>query len=328
MNDNNNREITHAAIDIGSNSVKIRVGRLSGSGNNLDILLDTTEVVKLGRFENNRIVDSIMNNAVRVVSEMVRRARELGAEPKLVGTMALRTAENANVFLDRIHNETGAEVKIISGTEEASYSWKGTISGLRDLDLDTESRDIIAFDTGGGSTEFVFGRGRKIIKSQSLPIGAVTLSAKFFAENITRPVRDYELEAAMSHVQEILSRENITRSPELNTDFFVIGIGGGVVSMASVKNADEKFLPLKLHGMKLTQRDLKRQLKLYAALTVADRRDIIGLPPSRADVILGSACIVFCVLKALAVNSFTVSINGLRHGVLLDLFERDGYALL
>ena len=88
--------------------------------------------------------------------------------------------------------------------------------------------------------------------------------------------------------------------------------------MASVKFACENFMPSKLHGSILTVRDIVRQIKMYASLTLSERQNVIGLPASRADVILGSACIIFTALQMLNANSCFVSINGLRHGLLLN----------
>ena len=87
--------------------------------------------------------------------------------------------------------------------------------------------------------------------------------------------------------------------------------------MASVKHACETFTPSKLHGSILTQKDIVRQIRMYASLTLKERENVIGLPASRADVILGSACIIFTALRILNARSCIVSINGLRHGLLI-----------
>ena len=303
-----------AAIDIGSNSIKLRVGRLEEG--QVSVLLDTTEVVKLGRGFNEarcpRILDETMENAVRAVTEMVARAREIGADIHLVGTMALRQAVNAGDFLRRIREAAGLEVRILSGEEEALYSWMGAVAGTEEC----PPGGLVMFDTGGGSTEFVFGRGEKIDKIQSVPVGAVSLSERFFSDGI---VRRAALDAAMEYVAALLRENGVARCDPAAAPS-VVGLGGGVVAMASVKSGKEPFIPVNLHGAMLTQKDIVRQMRLYASLTLEERRNVIGLPPSRADVILGSACIVLCILRALDVSSCTISINGLRHGVLMEMF--------
>ena len=140
-----------AAVDIGSNSIKLRVGRCAAGG--VQVLLDTTEVVRLGGcLRDGAIPEETMCNAVRVVSEMVGRARRMGVEPCLVGTMALRVAANAHEFLSLVHRRTGLEVRILSGEEEASYSWKGASA-----DFARNGGDLVLFDTRGGGTGVGFG---------------------------------------------------------------------------------------------------------------------------------------------------------------------------
>ena len=142
-----------SVIDIGSNSIKLRIARcLAGR---IEVLLDTTEVVRLGRrTADGRLREEAIRNGARVVVEMVRRSREMGAEPCLVGTMALRVAGNAQDFLREILGRTGLEVRILSGEEEARLAWRGALDGS------DEGGPFAVFDTGGGSTEFVFGASR------------------------------------------------------------------------------------------------------------------------------------------------------------------------
>lgn len=97
-----------------------------------------------------------------------------------------------------------------------------------------------------------------------------------------------------------------------------------MVAMASVKLGLPGFAPLRLNGMELTRGDVEGQMRRYAAATLEERRRIRGLPASRADLVLASSCIVLCALEALGAGSFTVSINGLRHGLLVQMFESDG----
>ena len=303
-----------AAIDIGSNSIKLRVGRCWRG--DVDVLLDTTEVVRLGRgLADGCIPEAAIRDGVRAVSEMVLRAREMGAEPVLVGTMVLRAAGNAEEFLRRVREATGCEVRVLSGEEEARLSWEGAVA-----DFAAGDGDLVLFDTGGGSTEFVFGRGRAILSIQSVPIGAVSLTQRFFGHD---PAGAESLMSAEEYVRGLLHSGGVRRwDPGAAPS--VVGLGGGVVAMASVKARLRTFLPVRLHGMTLTRRDLEKQARLYASLTLPERRRIVGLPASRADVVLGSACIVLCAMEALDVPSFTLSINGLRHGVLLEAFEEDG----
>lgn len=295
-----------AVIDIGSNSIKMRIADVRGK--NVRVIRDETEVVRLGRGMSltGRLAEENMRVSCETVARMVHRAKNAGAEICVVGTMALRTAENAEDFVNMVKNECGLDVKVFSGLDEAKYSWLGASDGFN------VSGPAVMFDSGGGSTEFVLGCGQEIMKSVSVPIGAVNLSERFFLPYAS-PVSKAACDNAVNYVTEMFRQSHIE---DFAADS-VIGVGGGAVAMASVKNACENFTPPLLHGTILTIKDTIRQIRLYASLTLKERENIIGLPPSRADVILGSACIIFTALGLLKAAKCIISINGLRHGLLI-----------
>jgi len=301
--------LTKAVIDIGSNSIKLRV--ISKKGNVLRTILDTTEVVRLGRRLDNGLIDAeAMRRGVEVIDKLAELADERGATPRLVGTMVLRIAGNAGEFIQVVRERTGIEVEVLSGEEEARLAWLGATAALG-----VTVGNTTVFDTGGGSTEFIFGKGAQIVKSLSVPLGAVFLTEKFFA---SEPIDPESLCAAKEYIRGILASAG---EFERNEQSFIIGLGGGVVAMASVKLALPFFSPEALNGVHLTKDDIDNQVALYASSAAAERTKIVGLPPKRADIILASACIVQCAMEVLGINSFKVSINGLRHGLLLEMFK-------
>ena len=299
-----------AVIDIGSNSIKMRVANVINS--KVKVIRDETEVVKLGKgmSVSGYLNEQSMKNSCTAVTKMVRRAKKYGAEIFIVGTMALRTAKNSQEFVNMVKDSTGYDVHVFSGEDEAKYSWYGAIDGFN-----IEGK-VLMFDSGGGSTEFVIGLNGNIEKIVSVPIGAVTLLEKFSYDN-NKPVKAKFCDEIVNYVKNLLLEYNIIDFAPSGEKLKIIGVGGGAVSMTGVKYACENFDPSKLHGGILTVRDVERQIKMYSSLTLKERENIIGLPPARADIILGSACIILTILKFFEVNSFTVSINGLRHGLLI-----------
>ncbi|MBQ7193890.1 MAG: hypothetical protein IJR98_05930 [Synergistaceae bacterium] len=297
-----------AVIDIGSNSIKMRIADVSAG--KIKVLCDETEFVRLGRGMSSTRALSLesMRMSCDATVKMSRKAKRLGAKIIIVGTMALRIAANASEFVKMVKAETGLDVKILSGEEEAKYSWLGASDGF---DFGGEA---VMFDTGGGSTEFVASSEGRVRRVVSVPVGAVNLSEQFFLKS-DEPVKKAAVDEAMNHINNLFT-ENDIESFRIK-DVKVIAVGGGVAAMSGVKNACENFVPSKLHGTVLTQNDIVRQIKLYSSLTLSERENIIGLPKSRADIILGSACIVFEALNVLGAKSCVVSINGLRHGLLL-----------
>ena len=298
-----------AVIDVGSNSIKMRVAEVSKG--RVRVIRDETEVVKLGRGMSSTglLSQESMKLSCSTVSRMARKAKHIGAEIFIAGTMALRTAQNSSEFLGMVKGETGLDVHVLTGEEEAKYSWLGASEGFK------ISGEAVMFDTGGGSTEFVSGYGREMKRAVSVPIGAVNLSERFFSDT-NNPVKKSQIDEAVKYLR-VLFSENDIESFKPAENGIVIAVGGGVAAMSCVKFASEEFIPSKLHGSILTMKDVKRQIRLYSSLTLSERENIIGLPKSRADVILGSACIVFTAMRFLDASSCIVSINGLRHGLLV-----------
>jgi len=293
-------------IDIGSNSIKIRTAKILN--NKISILHDETEVVRLSRGMSSTglLSPESMQTACNTVKRMLLNAK---GDIYVAGTMALRTAKNADEFIRLVKDTCGVEIHVLSGTDEAKYSWLGAVDGF-DLPGNT-----VMFDTGGGSTEFVSGNTAGGVKKViSVPVGAVNVSEKFFNQH-DKPFRKSSCDKALDFVKNIFSEYDIASFSRNNNN--VIAVGGGVAAMSSVKNACENFMPSRLHGSILTLGDIRLQIRIYASLTLSERENIIGLPVSRADVILGSACIVYEALKALKSDKCMVSINGLRHGLLL-----------
>jgi exopolyphosphatase/guanosine-5'-triphosphate,3'-diphosphate pyrophosphatase len=301
-----------AVVDIGSNSIKLRVACKKGAA--IRTLIDTTEVVRLGKgLERGFIDENTIGYGVGVVKKLVHLAKEMGARPRLVGTMVLRAARNAEDFVRQVRESTGIEVEVLSGEEEARLAWLGAIHSL---DMRDKSREnVVVFDSGGGSTEFIWSVDSHIVKSTSVPVGAVRLTEKFFGSD---PVKPAALRLAQKYVRGLLKEDGLfcrKLSP------FVIGLGGGVAALASVKLGLSVFRPETISGTFLTKADVDQQVERYASSTLTQRMKIVGLPPKRADIVLGSACIVQCALEALEADSFRVSINGLRHGLLTEMFE-------
>ena len=295
-----------AVIDIGSNSIKMRIAAVDRGS--MRVIRDETEVVRLGRgmSKSGLLSPESMKVSCEAVCRMTQRALLMGAEIFAVGTMALRTAENSGEFVKMVKEACGQEIHVLSGEEEAKYSWLGAVDGL---DIDGNA---VMFDSGGGSTEFVMGSEGGIRRVVSVPVGAVNLSERFFCV-YDSPIKRSACEDAVSFVKSMLAESHIE-------DFraqTVIAVGGGAVTMASVKHACETFTPSKLHGSILTQKDIVRQIRMYSSLTLKERQNVIGLPAARADVILGSACIILTALRILNAGSCIVSINGLRHGLLI-----------
>ena len=299
-----------AVIDVGTNSIKFHAARKKADGS-LETVLDQNDIARLGEGlrETGLIAPEALERNALSVAAFAEKARELGAVPEIVGTMALRTAKNADAFVKRVKELTGLDLRVIPGEEEARLSYLAVLSGLP-----LDGGDLVTFDTGGGSTEFVYGRGAEMLRKFSVPLGAVRITEEFFADD---PVRPGSVDAAMDEIRKSLTGGGVLGSPEV-----IVGMGGTVTSLASVKFKMETYDPDVVQGSVLTLTELKEMAAMFASMTLEERKGVTGLQPKRADVILAGTCIVCAILELLGASSFTVSDRGLRHGLAYELFRK------
>ncbi|MBP6333164.1 MAG: Ppx/GppA family phosphatase [Aminivibrio sp.] len=299
-----------AVIDVGTNSIKFHAARKKADGS-LETVLDKNDIARLGEGlrETGLISPEALERNALSVAAFAEKAKELGAVPEIVGTMALRTAKNAADFASRVKELTGLDVRIIPGEEEARLSYLAVLSGLP-----LAGGELVTFDTGGGSTEFVYGRGTEMVRKFSVPLGAVRITEEFFADD---PVRPGSVDAAVKEIRSSLTGGGVLGSPEA-----IVGMGGTVTSLASVKFKMETYDPDVVQGSVLTLAELKDMAAMFASMTLEERKGVTGLQPKRADVILAGTCIVCVILELLGAPSFTVSDRGLRHGLAYELFSK------
>ena len=212
-----------AAVDIGSNSLLLLVRGPDGA-----TLHDEATVVGLGKGRGDRGLfrPDRMDAAIEGLRRYAARARELGVEPsrvRAVATSAARRALNAATFLQRVQDETGLHVEVISGPEEARLTWLGALDGLP-LPLGS----VAVVDLGGGSTEVVAGEGERIAFRTSLELGSVRLTEAFFGEQPQR----YE-PRALSRLREAVARACQVLEPARHPRS-VVAVAGTATTLAAM----------------------------------------------------------------------------------------------
>ena len=290
-----------AFIDVGTNSIKFCLAEETGNGS-YTVVKDTNDIARLGEGlkETGLIGPEPLERNAQSVANFAAEAKAAGADEVVaVGTMALRTAKNAAAFIARVKELCGVELKVLSGEEEAQYSYVAVMSGIEGA----ADADLVTMDTGGGSTEFVFGTAGKIVRKFSLNVGAVRFTEQYLSQ---MPVAAEKLAEAQAQIKKELSEGGVSGPVK-----FLVGMGGTVTSMASV-----------IQGSTLTLEDINAQIADYAAKTLDQRREIVGLQPKRADVILAGACIVKAVLELTGAHELTVSDRSRRHGLMYELFKK------
>jgi len=199
----------------------------------------------------------------------------------------------------------------VPGEEEARLAYVATKAalGLRD-------EAVVDFDTGGGSSQFTFGHGDRVVEQFSVHVGAIRFTEQF---GLDGPVDEARLAEVLEAVAADLEPLDERRTPDL-----LVGMGGAVTNLAAVQLELAEYDPSRVRGAKLERGEVERQIELYRTRTADERRGIVGLQPKRAEVILAGACIVLTVMRKLDAPSLTVSDRGLRHGLMAERFRRPG----
>ena len=300
----------YAAIDVGTNSVKLNVGERLDDGE-WRTVVDRSEMTRLGEgiHETGRLGEEAVRRTVDAIAELAEEARRAGAEEiAVVGTAGLRQAVNSDEFLDAVRERAGVLVEVIAGDEEARLSFLAAADALH---LGTGRLGV--FETGGGSSQFTFGEDGRVQERFSLDLGAVPVTERF---GLDRAVDEQTVAAAREAIASQLGP--LEGRPPLDV---LVGIGGAITNLAGVQLGLDRYEPGRVRGLELGAAEVDRQIELYRTRDAEERRGIRGLQPKRAEVILAGACIVRTVLAKLGRDSLTVSDQGLRHGVLLERFS-------
>jgi exopolyphosphatase / guanosine-5'-triphosphate,3'-diphosphate pyrophosphatase len=298
-----------AIIDVGTNSVKFHVGERGADGE-LRTLVDRAEVTRLGEGldETGRLGRTPIERTVAAIAGMVDEARAIGAGTiAAVGTAGLRTAPNAAELIGAAEARTGVRVEVISGEEEARLAYLAAKTGLGP-DLATGA--TVVFDSGGGSSQFTFGRGDRVEERFSVNVGAVRITERYGLDGV---VSGAALATACAGIAAELRALAGRRRPDA-----IVGMGGAVTNLAAVEHGLATYDPDVVQGSVLDRHAIDRQIALYAGRTAGARREIVGLQRNRAEVILAGACIVRTVLTLLGRDALTVSDRGLRHGLVAE----------
>ncbi len=299
-----------AVIDIGSNSGRITVLEVGPLGH-LDVLADSRAPLRLERDlqGGQDFSDLTIERTARVAADFMAIARSSEADTvAAVATAAVRDAANAQTLLDRVRDESGADVRVISGEEEARFSFRGAVYGLA-------VTSGIVFDIGGGSLEVTRFEERTPVDAWSLPLGALLMSDRYLQHD---PPTDDEIKALRHDAHHALDEIGIG---PLNRAESLVGTGGTIRNLARIDRHAHTYPLPRLHGYVLSSRTAADVASRLSARPLARRRSVAGLNPDRADSIVGGAVVVQTLMD-IAASDVTVSGQGLREGVALDAIPR------
>ena len=298
-----------AAIDIGTNTILLLIAELETDGS-FQVLDDRAEITRLGAGVDRarQIGPEGERRSLEVLKSYLETCRSLGVdEIAAVGTSALRDARNTGVFKTRLKRELGLDLRVLSGEEEASYSYLAVQSGLA-----LGEEEVLVVDVGGGSTELIWGKGGALHRSISLDLGSVRLTERFL---LSDPVREEECARLTTAIDREL--QPLLVDWGVGGGFHaIVGIAGTFTTLAAIAKGLRRYSHSEVHGSCLSRAEVARQVRLFKGKTLAERKEIPGLEAKRADVILAGALLIERVMALFRVDQVTVSDQGIRYGLL------------
>ncbi len=287
----------YAAIDVGTNSIRMLAAKVQGG--KLLPLQSKMQITRIGQGvgTSRKLLAEPMSRSLRALKEYSAALQEIGVDSlRIVATSAVREAVNAPEFIE-LAAQIGLSVEIISGETEAQLSFAGVTRGLTDVANPT------VLDIGGGSTEFIWAESNRI-QVYSVPLGAVKI-----AEN---PLVLRELPILCAGIlAELLNRKESS----------LVGVGGTVTTLAAIEQRLAVYQPERVHGFILQRSVVENLLKSLSALSLAERRTVVGLQPERADIILAGTALLLEIMKSTGQSQLVVSESDLLQGIIWGLAD-------
>ena len=240
-----------------------------------------------------------MERTAEVLCRFAKELKQENASPFAVATAAVRKAKNRDVFLQLVKERAGLSLFVISGETEAYFDFQGVMAGISHIN------NCVICDTGGGSTELILVKDRKMTEKISLPFGAMTLTDAY----------SQDLETAKGAVMQQLSTVSFLDDAK---GFPIIGIGGSVCAIGALDQSLTHGESTDVHGYELSLKRMEELFDLLATKTPQERM-AIGVEKGRADSICAGFLPSLLLARQLTSPSLTLCTGGLREGILFEL---------
>lgn len=334
-----------AAIDIGSNSVRLFVAEWQGESSDdreaedrrdsegepkpttrrrLRPVVRELVMTRLsgGMQPGGRLGETAVDKTIRALSTFAAKAAEAGVlYPVGAATAAVRDAANGGELLVRVFETTGLSLPVITGEQEAELTFLGVLHGFGEKG----KRPLVTVDVGGRSTEIVVGDGEgSIVWRKSMPLGAVRLTEECISSD---PVSPQEL-ASLRKVVAATLEKGLTELALVNGDIErtdgspaamqpeVAAVAGSATTLAAIQLGLERYDPDAVHGSRWSTREVTGLIERLAAMSLAERRLVKGLTPERADIIVAGLVVLEQCLLLLGADDFAVSEADLLQGLI------------
>jgi exopolyphosphatase / guanosine-5'-triphosphate,3'-diphosphate pyrophosphatase len=297
-----------AVVDIGTNSTRLLIGDVEGSGV-VEVERRTT-VTNMGRGvdHSGTICTDAVDDVCTVIADYKSRYEEMGAERVMaIATSAVRDALNGEAFIAELRERFALDARLLTGEEEANLTYLGA-TAHRPAEGPT-----LVFDIGGGSTELIVGSGGRVDFHTSLQAGTIRQSERHLT---TDPPDPHELEDLAADIRNQIDRA-IAAEPGAKAAR-AIAVAGTPTSLAAIDQELEPYDPGRVHGYRLGLQRIQRMLSRLSSLPLAERLRVPGLHPGRAPTIVAGTVILVQVMRAFKIKEIEVSELDILHGSALS----------
>jgi exopolyphosphatase/guanosine-5'-triphosphate,3'-diphosphate pyrophosphatase len=301
--------MTVASIDIGTNTILLLIAEVNPSSNEIIALVNLHRIPRIGKGlkKGDPFPEENIKRMFDVMDEYSETIKKYNCDKIIItGTNAFRIALNNNEITNEIKNKYGYELNVITGDEEAKYSYLGAVSGLSD------KKKYLVIDIGGGSTEIIYGKGNDIIFSKSFDIGVVSGAEKFFTID---PPSDKQVDNFAVYSQKtFLELKDYVK--DIDT---AIAIAGTPTTLAAIKYKLKSFNEELIEGTSLTPEELNAFVSELSKLSSAEVLNKYSqIVKGREDVLLAGTILLREILKMLNIEEVKVSTKGIRYGAIFN----------
>lgn len=303
----------YAAIDIGTVTCRMLVVDVGESG--LHELTREYVITNLGEGVDatGELKSEAIDRVVRAIDGFLA-VRDSLATPDhpvvrtvAVATSAARDARNAADFAARLR-ERGIELSVVPGSREAALSFSGA-------SIDFSGERLMMVDVGGGSTEVVMGTGgAEPVCAHSFNVGCRRVTEKFLASD---PPAPEELARARAWIREQMASWFADQAKEAASLERVVAVAGTATTVVSIRERMETYDSSRVHKARVSRQELLEVYERLAALPLSARKNVVGLDPKRAPVMVAGLLILLEVLDFAGIDAFTVSETDILHGITL-----------
>ena len=297
-----------ASIDLGTNTCLMLLAEVE-SGQIMKVLGDYARIIRLGEGvdQTRSLQPKAIERTLTCLAEYKEIIFQAGISPGdvvCVATSQAREVSNGEALFAKVEAECGFRFRVLSGRDEARLSFMGSL--LPGMD----PSHYVVVDHGGGSTEYVVEDG-----GRSVDLGSVRFTERYLKSD---PVTEEEYSNCLDKIDNKLE-ELVSWRSSIPADMQMLAVAGTATTLASWHLEQEAFNAVEIEKVQLSKENLQQMVSDLKSMTIAERREQVGIEPKRADVLLAGAMIMWRTMERLRFPICSVSSRGLRYGVLMDL---------